>query len=182
VLASRVELRLLAKHPAKREGRGHGRKMTERLERFHLAQNDSQLGFASALQELQTTGKRGHWIWYIFPQLDGLGMSSQSKRYAIQGRDEASAYLRDPVLGSRLLAATSVVARRLREGMSLEQLMGSGLDALKLVSSLTLFEAVSLTLASAEASPFSDLAREVLEAAQLQGYERCSRTLRLLAL
>ena len=153
--------------------------MTEQLDRFHWAQDDAEVGFASALKELQTTGKRGHWIWYIFPQLAGLGMSSQAKRYGIQGREEAIAYLRDPVLGSRLLVATSAVARRLQDGLSLEQLMGSSLDAWKMVSSLTLFEAVSRSVASEHALQFLDLAREVLATAEMQGYNRCSRTLRL---
>jgi uncharacterized protein (DUF1810 family) len=151
------------------------------LKRFHLAQDSSDVGFMSALTELQTTGKRGHWIWYIFPQISGLGTSSQSLQYGIQGTAEAMEYLRDPVLGSRLLAATNVVAQRLQSGMPLQRLMGSTVDVLKLVSSLTLFEAVSRTMASEDpgaiGTQFSAVAHQVLAASEAQGYARCVRTL-----
>jgi uncharacterized protein (DUF1810 family) len=149
--------------------------------RFQRAQDAEQDGFAAASQELQTTGKRGHWIWYVFPQLVGLGMSSQSKYYGIQGRAEAIEYLSDPVLGPRLLAITRIVAERLQSGTLLNQLMGSDIDALKLVSSLTLFESASQTMVSADPTPtctqFIDLARRILDITLAQGYARCTRTL-----
>lgn len=63
--------------------------MAGELKRFHLAQDNADVGFVSALTELQSAGKQGHWIWYIFPQLSDLGTSSQAKHYGIQGRAEA---------------------------------------------------------------------------------------------
>ena len=158
--------------------------MTGELIRFQQAQADSAAGYAAALRELQTTGKLGHWIWYIFPQLSGLGSSSQARRYAIQGRQEALEYLRDPVLGPRLLASTQAVLQRLKSGMSLQELMGSELDVLKLISSLTLFEAVSRDQRSpqpdASGEDFAEVARQLLAMAEARGYERCARTLTLL--
>src|SRR5690606_17445562 len=74
------------------------------LDRFHSAQDSPDAGFDAALRELQAGRKRGHWIWYILPQLAGLGMSGMSQRYAIRDAQEAVAYLQDPVLRDRLLA------------------------------------------------------------------------------
>jgi len=154
------------------------------LERFHTAQNAGESGFASALTELRTTGKRSHWIWYVFPQLAGLGGSSQSRRYGIRDREEAQDYLRDPVLRARLITATQAVAERLQAGLSLQALMGSSIDSLKLVSSLTLFEPVAKTLFQAEAldecAALADVAGQVLVAAEAQGFQRCSFTLQRL--
>jgi uncharacterized protein (DUF1810 family) len=158
--------------------------MTSRLERFLRAQDEPDVGFESALKELATTGKRGHWIWYVFPQLYGLGSSPQSRLYGIRGRAEASEYLRDPVLRARLIVVMGVVAKQLQGGMPLSQLMGSDIDALKLVSSLTLFEAVSRSAGAGAQAPmdkeFADRAAQVLAATEAQGYARCEHSLRLL--
>ena len=156
------------------------------LQRFHVAQERPGSGFESALAELRSSGKQGHWIWYVFPQLAGLGASSLSREYAIGGLADAVEYLRDPVLRTRLFAVTSTVAQRLRNGASLDDLMGSRIDALKLVSSLTLFERAARALEAtgdlAECAPLADAAGEVLSAAASQGYPRCRYTLDRLGL
>ena len=105
------------------------------LERFHQAQARKWAGYATALAEIRNGRKRGHWIWYIFPQLDGLGRSSTARSYSLRDLDEACAYLRDPLLGPRYEEITAAVAERLANGASVEDLMGGSTDALKLVSS-----------------------------------------------
>ena len=158
------------------------------LERFREAQDDPGSGFDCALGELQAGAKRSHWIWYVFPQFAGLGGSMASQFFAIRSLAEADEYLRDRLLRSRLLAVTSVVAKHLSSGASLETLMGSSIDALKLVSSLTLFgtlaerpRAVGDPAAHKEIVEFARLAKQVLDAADRQGYARCQHTIGRLA-
>jgi uncharacterized protein (DUF1810 family) len=110
------------------------------LERFKIAQDSPRSGFATALAELRSGRKTSHWIWYVFPQLAGLGRSWTAQKYAIRDLDEAIEYLRDAELRDRLARATAVVAGQLGAGTPLADLMGGTLDAMKLVSSLTLFE------------------------------------------
>ena len=105
------------------------------LQRFVEAQADT---YAEALKEIRAGAKRSHWMWFIFPQMAGLGTSEISRRYAIKDLDEARAYITHPVLGARLIqCADAVVAHRSR---SLEEIFGA-VDALKFRSSMTLFEA-----------------------------------------
>ena len=155
--------------------------MTADLRRFTEAQEDPDAGFRAALEELRSGRKRGHWIWYVFPQLRGLGSSSQSEFYGVDGLDQATGYLEDAVLGPRLLEAATVVAEQNRKGIPLERLMGSSIDVQKLVSSLTLFEAAGNRLAEQKdlesARAIAAVADEVLTAAAAEGYPRCSRTL-----
>lgn len=106
------------------------------LTRFVDAQ-DAHGMYQQAKAELQNGRKVGHWIWFVFPQLAGLGMSSTSRRYAITGLDEARAYLAHPVLGPRLTESCGVLAD-IDPGQSAETVMG-GIDAVKLRSSLSLF-------------------------------------------
>lgn len=107
------------------------------LERFVRAQEPS---YATALAEIQTGRKLSHWMWYVFPQLAGLGSSPTAEYYAITSREEAQAYLRHPVLGPRLIAcAEAACAVRAR---SAREIFGSP-DDLKLRSSATLFAQVS---------------------------------------
>ena len=68
------------------------------LDRFHDAQADAYSGYQAALAEIRSGRKRSHWIWYVFPQLAGLGRSGAAQHFAIQGIEEACEYLRDPVL------------------------------------------------------------------------------------
>lgn len=74
-------------------------KMNYDLERFRKAQRGA---YDEALAEIKRGRKNGHWMWYVFPQLSGLGMSATSLYYGIRGLDEAKAYLKDPILGERL--------------------------------------------------------------------------------
>ena len=107
------------------------------LARFVEAQEHS---YARALSEIRSGQKRSHWMWYIFPQFDGLGFSSTSRRYSIKSVAEADAYLRHPVLGPRLLE--SARATLALEGRSAVEVFGSP-DDMKLRSSATLFANVS---------------------------------------
>jgi uncharacterized protein (DUF1810 family) len=88
------------------------------------------------LRELRAGRKTGHWIWYIFPQLSGLGRSEMSRFYGIASLDEARSYLDHPVLGARLRECVSAVLAT--SGVSADQIFGS-LDAMKVRSSMTLF-------------------------------------------
>jgi uncharacterized protein (DUF1810 family) len=105
------------------------------LERFVAAQ-DAGGTFDRALTELRAGRKVSHWMWFVFPQISGLGRSATAQRFAICSLDEARAYLRHPVLGPRLAGAARVLTEV--EGHSAEQIFG-GLDAQKLRSSMTLF-------------------------------------------
>jgi len=106
------------------------------LRRFVQAQQDD---YERALAEILSGKKRSHWMWYIFPQFDGLAFSSTSKRYAIKTLEEARAYLAHPILGPRLLECAKAVVDL--EGRSATQIFGSP-DDLKLRSCATLFACV----------------------------------------
>ncbi|MFB6141219.1 MAG: DUF1810 domain-containing protein [Halosimplex sp.] len=93
-------------------------------------------------QELRSGRKRSHWMWFVFPQMEGLGSSRMSQRYAISSRAEAEAYLDHPILGSRLRECTEIVNGL--EGRSANDVFGSP-DDLKFRSSMTLFEAAQRT-------------------------------------
>ena len=152
------------------------------LERFVTAQANGE--FDAALAEMRAGRKRSHWIWYVFPQIAGLGSSHMSQTYAIRDREEAAAYLRHPVLAPRLFEITSVVAEQLRTGVAVDRLMGSSIDAAKLASSMTLFGRVARSLMTSPGDPhatFADLADEILAAAAAQGYPACGHTLNRLA-
>jgi uncharacterized protein (DUF1810 family) len=148
------------------------------LTRFVEAQSGGE--YETALAEMKGGRKRSHWIWYIFPQIAGLGMSHMSQLYAIRDRDEAVAYLHQPVLFARLVEITTAVAEHVRNGVALTRLMGSSIDATKLVSSLTLVGEVARSLSESPTDAngvLADLAEEVLIAAAAQGYPRCRHTL-----
>jgi uncharacterized protein (DUF1810 family) len=110
------------------------------LGRFVEAQNTGAT-FSRALEELRRGRKTTHWIWFIFPQIAGLGNSPTSRHYAISSLDEAKEYLRHPVLGPRLLERARTVAETHEKSagdISAEDIFGS-VDARKLRSSMTLF-------------------------------------------
>ncbi|HXY53366.1 MAG TPA: DUF1810 domain-containing protein [Nitrospirota bacterium] len=107
------------------------------LSRFINAQDGV---YDRVLEELKNGRKRSHWMWYIFPQVDGLGYSATSKHYAIKSVEEARAYLNHPVLGSRLLECANTVLAT--EGRSASGIFGYP-DDLKLQSSMTLFASVA---------------------------------------
>jgi uncharacterized protein (DUF1810 family) len=108
------------------------------LSRFTTAQGSGI--HEQALAELRAGRKRTHWMWFVFPQLDGLGNSPMAKRYAIGSLEEARAYLAHPVLGPRLSEVAEAVAGL--EGRTAHDVFGSP-DDMKLRSSATLFAAVS---------------------------------------
>jgi uncharacterized protein (DUF1810 family) len=105
------------------------------LDRFVAAQ-ESGGTYDQALSELQLGRKSGHWMWFIFPQIAGLGHSEMSRRYAISSLAEAREYLEHPVLGPRLLDCALAVTNH--SGVPAEDIFGS-IDARKLHSSMTLF-------------------------------------------
>ncbi len=107
------------------------------LSRFVRAQQDD---YERALSEITNGQKRTHWMWYIFPQLDGLAFSPTAKRYAIKSVEEARAYLEHPILGPRLLNCAEAVVGV--EGRSAAEIFGSP-DDLKLKSCATLFSSVA---------------------------------------
>ncbi|HEY0736961.1 MAG TPA: DUF1810 domain-containing protein [Herpetosiphonaceae bacterium] len=106
------------------------------LRRFVSAQKED---YKTALTELRSGRKESHWMWYIFPQIDGLGYSPTSKRYAIKSLSEARAYLQHPLLGSRLVECAETILQL--TGRSASAIFGSP-DDMKLRSSMTLFAAV----------------------------------------
>lgn len=107
------------------------------LHRFVDAQEDT---YESALAEIQRGSKESHWMWYVFPQLAGLGTSSTARYYAIQNRDEATAYLAHPILGPRLTECAQALLAHTH--LTAHQIFGSP-DDLKLRSCCTLFAAIS---------------------------------------
>jgi uncharacterized protein (DUF1810 family) len=109
------------------------------LSRFVSAQ---AMNYNDVLKELSIGQKRTHWMWYIFPQIDGLGHSPTSKHYAIKSKEEALQYLKHPVLGTRLLECVKIILDI--EGRSASEIFGSP-DDLKLRSSMTLFAYVTNT-------------------------------------
>jgi uncharacterized protein (DUF1810 family) len=120
------------------------------LQRFVDAQDDLRT-YDTALAELRAGRKRSHWMWFVLPQLAGLGMSSTAERFGIHGLAEAQAYLAHPVLGPRLLACARALADL--DGHDPVAVLGP-VDALKLRSSMTLF---------AHVAPDEAVFREVLD-------------------
>jgi len=120
------------------------------LERFVAAQDDGGT-YDAALRELRAGRKTSHWMWFVFPQLAGLGRSATAQRYALGGLAEARTYLAHPVLGARLREAAGAVAAL--ADADPERVLGP-VDALKLRSSMTLF---------ARAAPEAELFGRVLE-------------------
>ncbi len=132
-----------------------------RLERFVEAQLET---YAEARAELAAGRKRTHWMWFIFPQIAGLGSSGMAQRYAISGRAEAEAYLAHDVLGPRLRECTGLV--NAREGRAVGEIFGYP-DDLKFHSSVTLFGLV-------EGGVFEDALRKYF------GGKRDEKTVRML--
>jgi uncharacterized protein (DUF1810 family) len=135
------------------------------LSRFVRAQQDD---FEPALAEIRSGKKRTHWMWYIFPQLDGLAFSATSKHYAIKSIEEAKAYLEHPILGSRLRQCAEAADRV--KGRSAREIFGSP-DELKLRSCATLFDCLL---------PPGSVFDRLLD--KYYGGERDRKTLRLLGI
>ena len=143
----------------------HGEEDAYRLSRFVRAQKHV---YADALSEISNGRKRTHWMWFVFPQFAGLGVSATSERYAIATVDEARAYLDHPILGPRLLECSESLLRV--EGRSATAILGTP-DDLKLRSCATLFASVS---------PPGSVFDRVLE--KYYGGARDPKTLRLLGM
>lgn len=120
------------------------------LERFVKAQ-DSGGTYHQAVRELRNGRKTSHWMWFIFPQIAGLGRSAMAQAFAISDLAEAQAYLRHPMLGPRLMECAGIVASH--RGLTAEQIFG-GIDSIKLRSSMTLF---------AHADPEQPVFRQVID-------------------
>jgi len=123
------------------------------LDRFVRAQNPV---YEEVLAELKNGAKVSHWMWFIFPQIKGLGRSPTSIEFAISSREEARAYLHHPLLGPRLKECTRLVLRA--EGRSIEQIFGSP-DNMKFRSSMTLFAQIALD----DDSPAADIFTKALQ-------------------
>lgn len=148
------------------------------LDRFHEAQSRA---YSHALEEMKAGRKTSHWIWFVFPQIDGLGSSPTARLYAIRDIDEALGYLRDPVLRARYGEMIATVGMQVRSGIPVETLMGGRTDALKLVSSLTLFREAARILETRDASTeMREMALDcdyILNSISAQGYPPCQGTL-----
>ncbi len=137
------------------------------LQRFIDAQRDT---FDHALGEIEEGRKTTHWMWFVFPQVAGLGLSPTSVRYAIRSVAEAKAFMDHPILGERYRRVVDAVWTQVVErGVTVHDLFGSPDDA-KLVSSLTLFGGI------AGKSNLGIQAGQILEAAYTQGLRRCTTT------
>ena len=136
--------------------------MPHNLQRFLSAQ---EYDYPIALREIQNGCKQSHWIWYIFPQIKGLGFSYQSQFYGITDRQEAEAYLAEPTLNARLREITLALLKHTDK--SADQILGH-IDALKVKSSMTLFDAISP----------NDIYAEVLNT--FYNGQRCQKTLKFL--
>ena len=111
------------------------------LKRFLDAQNEYGM-YDIAMGELKRGRKRSHWIWYVFPQIKGLGFSYNSQYFGIGSIEEAKQYLENPILRDRLVRACSLLKEQAEQGKNMEEVIG-GIDSFKVRSCLTLFDAVS---------------------------------------
>lgn len=133
------------------------------LNRFLTAQ---KIDYQKALSEILNGKKVSHWMWYIFPQFNGIGRSITSKNYAIKSKNEALSYLKHPILGNRLIEITEVFL--LIENKTASEILGRT-DSFKIKSSMTLFDSVQSQ---------TNIFKEVLE--KYFNGEKCQNTLRLL--
>ena len=125
-----------------------------------------------ALAEIRDGRKRTHWMWYVFPQIAGLGASSESRRYAIGSLDEARDFLTHPILGDDYVRIVDEVWRQVDRGVTVHELFGSP-DDVKLVSSLTLFAGVARRLDLPTLTTFVTQADDILRIAS-HGLVRCA--------
>lgn len=133
------------------------------LNRFLTAQ---KIDYQKALSEILNGKKVSHWMWYIFPQFNGLGRSITSKNYAIKSKNEALSYLKHPILGTRLIEITEVFL--LIKNKTATEILGRT-DSFKIKSSMTLFDSVQSQ---------TNIFKEVLK--KYFNGEKCQNTLRLL--
>ena len=151
------------------------------IDRFLTAQNRGR-SFLNAKLEIDNGRKKSHWIWYIFPQIDGMGRSGMAEKYAIANLSEACEYLSNSSLLRRYQDILISVNDKLTDHVDVVQLMGSHIDALKLTSSLTLFEAAAQYLSQTkpqqnEFQQFAILCSNTLNLLTNQGFPKCEYTL-----
>lgn len=152
------------------------------INRFLVAQNQpatcphcaGMTEYECASHELANQAKRCHWIWFVFPQITGLGKSPKAKKFAIDTLDEALAYGSDPLLRSRYIHVARLAHDSLREGTAPLQLMGSTTDVTKLASSLTLFRGIAGLLDDLALAGVTEACLELLAA---HGTFGCNETL-----
>lgn len=154
------------------------------LARFREAQADESAGVSVALAELRDGQKLSHWIWYVFPQWSGLGRSPTAKRYAIASAKEAHEFISDSALGRALAECTAALAAHCAPPgtKSLEDVLGD-LDAMKVVSSLTLFTVIVARMPRPRppwVDAFARSAMALLDELDRRGGTRCAVTLRAL--
>ena len=148
------------------------------LERFVRAQDHPFDGrrsvFSAALDELRAGRKQSHWIWFVFPQLAGLGLSDMSRRYGIVSAGEAQAYLSHEITGARLIASTEAVLSV--EGRSITDILGA-VDAVKFRSSMTLFDVVATdrTIFDTALVRYFDGGRDAVTLDALRGTKKLER-------
>ena len=145
---------------------------TTDLQRFVDAQARD---FATALSEIEAGRKRSHWIWYVLPQIGGLGSSPMAARYAITSVAEARAFLAHPVLGANYRRIVAAIRAQVERGVRLDALLGWPDDA-KTISSITLFAGVA-----APGDPLIADAGTILRTAAAEGLPACAATERFLA-
>ena len=156
------------------------------LQRFVDAQDDRASGFHAALEELRAGRKRTHWIWYVFPQLRGLGSSPPAVHFGLDGVAEGRAFLEHALLRTRLIEAVDAAAGQVRAGTPVTTLMGSHIDTLKLVSSMTLFSALAHhrlddRAIGKDCQQLAKGADTLLDAAASEGVAPCAFTTQALA-
>ena len=132
--------------------------------------------FSEALSEIKSGEKSSHWMWYVFPQVPGLGTSGLNRRFAVPNINDATAFLTDSTTGPNFEAILDASVQQLELGISLTSLMGH--DAQKFVSSVTLFDGVASHIAH---EGISELAQRALARVNRDGYGRCEATRHWLA-
>ncbi|ASQ45491.1 DUF1810 domain-containing protein [Legionella clemsonensis] len=157
-----------------------GSSKTINLQRFHEAQKDN---YQNAHDEIASGRKRGHWIWYIFPQLKSLGSSATAQKYGIKDFEEACAYLKDPLLFQHYQEMVELVTDKLAKNIPPATLMNGVVDAQKLVSSLTLFRLAAEYLTKSENNSSLDFYKleascsKALNSLAHEGYLACEETM-----
>lgn len=142
------------------------------LQKYLDAQNEADWAVISA--ELFEGRKKGHWMWFVFPQIEGLGHSEMSLRFSIENLGTASRYMAHTELGKRYTEAVSFVQSNIDRGLTIEQIMGDELDAKKLQSSLTLMEQVMRQLGADRRNEITRLLDEAFQG------KRCRQTIEIL--
>ena len=146
---------------------------------FSQFHSNSNSDYAQALNEIKSGRKTSHWIWYIFPQLGLHGNSGMSKHFGLKSLEEAEAYLQDPVLGQRLVEISEAALEWLRpKSTPINRLMGSSIDASKLLSCATLFSYASRGMeCNGMFTELKLICEEALGTSDLDSQDFCERSM-----